>query len=386
MTFLRKYNWVVLALCVGYLYGSCSEEPPPSAETEASPDGISASSRWMAPEAVIKPGAYPLWFELSQEGPKLVNSPQEASLTPFEPWPLARFITGFITQEDRLIGAVNRSGFLVLIPGEGGLLLYSVTDTLGWEPYTAASLFLYQKIPAVLLYRNVFFADSRAASPVPPVRGLVKGSRKPAGISLPALKNLPAGESWETDALRRGKDGYWYYRSVNREKERAETVYYRSRDLTGPGELTSAGAFRSASEPSPLTDAPEGMGKILEEAFRLSGPGTVPIAAVSFAESGEIRYFSETPPHAGPVEGLAELVGYYSPADSYGLALWPGGKGVYGKFPKGTLETGAFTLPALPEKFSYTGIGRSGSALIALWEEREDLNVGAAGFMVIYAP
>jgi hypothetical protein len=299
---------------------------------------------------------------------------------------LARLITGFITQEDRLIGAVNRSGFLVLMPGEGGLLLYSVTDTPEWESYTAASFFLYREIPAVLLYRNVFFTDSQAAPPAPPVRGLVKGSRKPAGISLPALENLPAGEGWETDALRRGKDGYWYYRGVNREQERTETVYYRSRDLASPGELTSAGAFRSATEPSPLTDAPEGMGKILEAAFRLSGPGTVPVAVVSFVESGETRYFSEIPPYAGATGELTELIGYYSHTDSYGLALWPEGKGVYGKFPGGALETGAFTLPALPEKFSYTGVGRSGSALIALWEEREDLNVGAAGFMVINAP
>jgi hypothetical protein len=385
MGFFRVYGWVVLVITAGHLYGSCSEKPS-SPRTGLPPEGISASSQWITPELIIKSGENPLWFELSREGPKPVNSPDEASLTPFEPWPLARLITGFITQEDRLVGAVNRSGFLVFMPGEGGLALYSVTDVPDWEQYTAASPFLYREIPAVLLYRNVFFVDPRMVPPVPPVRGLVKGSLKPTGLELPALEALPAGEGWEADALRQGKDGYWYYRGVNRGKGRTETVYYRGRDLSGPGELISAGAFRSAAEPSPLTDAPAGMGKLLEEAFRLGGSGLVQAAAVSFAESGELRYFSEVPLHTGVVEELVELVGYYNGTDSYGLVLWPGGKGLYGKFQGGAVETGSFTLPVLPENFSYTGIGLSGSTLIVLWEEREDLNVGAAGFMVINAP
>jgi hypothetical protein len=347
----------------------------------------------MTPRALIKPGETPLWFELGREGPELINSPYEASLNSFEPWPLARLITGLLPQGNRLIGAANRIGFLVFIPGEEGYLaLYAITDVPGWEQYTAASLFLYRETPAVLLYRNDLFADPPEDPPVPPVRGLVKGSLKPVGLEVPALGNIPPGEGWEVDALRLGKDGYWYYRGDKRRGDKPELVYFRSRDLSGPGEVSSAGAFRNASAPFPLKEAPALLGQILEEAFKLSGPGRIPIAAVTSAAFGGIRYFSEAPPQAGEEGELVELVGYYAAADaggpsaSYGLVLFPGGKGIYGKFREGAIETQMFTLPDLPEKFIYTGIGLSGSALIALWEEQEDLHVGAAGFMVINVP
>jgi hypothetical protein len=41
------------------------------------------------------------------------------------------------------------------------------------------------------------------------------------------------------------------------------------------------------------------------------------------------------------------------------------------------------SLPSLPEGFFYTGIGRVGDNLFASWEEQEDFNIGAAGFVVI---
>ncbi len=40
-------------------------------------------------------------------------------------------------------------------------------------------------------------------------------------------------------------------------------------------------------------------------------------------------------------------------------------------------------LPSLPDGFFYTGIGRVGDNLLASWEEQEDYNIGAAGFVVI---
>jgi hypothetical protein len=43
-------------------------------------------------------------------------------------------------------------------------------------------------------------------------------------------------------------------------------------------------------------------------------------------------------------------------------------------------------LPSLPEGFVYTGIGQVGGSLFASWEEQEDFNIGAAGFVVIKNP
>jgi len=41
------------------------------------------------------------------------------------------------------------------------------------------------------------------------------------------------------------------------------------------------------------------------------------------------------------------------------------------------------SLPPLPEGFVYTGTGRAGDNLFASWEEQEDYNIGAAGFVVV---
>ena len=44
--------------------------------------------------ALLQTGANPLWFELGEEGPVLIESPAAASLSPYVPWPHARFIVG----------------------------------------------------------------------------------------------------------------------------------------------------------------------------------------------------------------------------------------------------------------------------------------------------
>jgi hypothetical protein len=39
-------------------------------------------------------------------------------------------------------------------------------------------------------------------------------------------------------------------------------------------------------------------------------------------------------------------------------------------------------LPPLPENFVYSHVVRLGDLIFAAWEEQEDYNIGAAGFMV----
>jgi hypothetical protein len=68
------------------------------------------------------------------------------------------------------------------------------------------------------------------------------------------------------------------------------------------------------------------------------------------------------------------------------LVVFPTGQGSWGKSgPDGGISLGDFSLPALPEGFSYTGAGLAGKVLAASWEEQEDSAVGAAGFMVMDA-
>ncbi|GHT57452.1 hypothetical protein FACS1894109_09600 [Spirochaetia bacterium] len=43
----------------------------------------------------------------------------------------------------------------------------------------------------------------------------------------------------------------------------------------------------------------------------------------------------------------------------------------------------SFPLPPLPDNFVYTGVAFVGDTVFAAWEEQQDWNIGAAGFMVI---
>ncbi|MDR2797606.1 MAG: hypothetical protein LBB80_04620, partial [Treponema sp.] len=214
-------------------------------ETPPLPDAVSASTIGMHPVARIKSGNNPLWFELgpegsSPEGPIWIPSPAEASLKPFTPWPLAKFITGMVIQDDRLTMAVNREGFLILLPEQDRSIgLYRIADVLYWGNYTVGSLFVFDGTPAVLLYRDDFFVEPTATPPDPQVFVPVKGSTQPVGRSVPAFGAFLPSDGWEVESLRQGQDGYWYYRGVQRSVAQLQSVYMRSSDLTLPGEAVS---------------------------------------------------------------------------------------------------------------------------------------------------
>jgi hypothetical protein len=54
----------------------------------------------------------------------------------------------------------------------------------------------------------------------------------------------------------------------------------------------------------------------------------------------------------------------------------------YNSAPRET-DFSRLSLPALPEGFVYTGVGRANGSLFASWEEQEEFSIGAAGFVVI---
>jgi hypothetical protein len=329
---------------------------------------------------------------LGGEGPRHIYAPAEASLKPFEPWPYARYISGLLAQGDRLVMAVNREGFLAAIPGDGpvpgDISLYRRADPLYWGNYTAGALFSHKGIPAVLLYRNDFFSTLAGEPPEPPVWGLLPGELYPVPLEVPALDSAGG----EPDSLRRGPDGYWYYRVVQRDAPQPGIRYLRSPDLVLAGEEVSLGAYRNSAQPEPLRNAPPVLAETLEAAFFIAGKKALNIAAVASPEFTGPRHFASGGAETG--EGLTELFGWYQAggagsaggAFDYALAILPDGRGVYGRTSAGDplgIGTGLFSLPPLPEGFVYTGLGQAGQTLIAPWEERQEGSVGAAGFMAI---
>jgi hypothetical protein len=267
-----------------------------------------------APFALLRTGENPLWFEFSDQGPRLIDSPGEAETAPFVPWPLARHVREILSLEGEIFFAVNRDGLLALSAwktrdkaGSGpdpDAVIYRIPGDLYWRTYTVAALFPYRGRPALLFYRDDHFSDLPPNPPDPPVLGPAADFSGFAPLEIPALEDIPFAEGWEADLLRPGADGYWYYRGLRRVGEGREIRYFRTADLSQRGEGVSPGAFRA----------------------------------------------SQTPAEAG-TDG----------------------------------EDGRF-LPVLPEGFAYTGFAWAGDTLFAAWEEQEDYNIGAAGFMAVKPP
>lgn len=389
----------------GLFFGSaCSEKE--EANTPEVPRAREAEHKgpaWPA-LALLKTGENPLWFELGPDGPALIESPASASLAPYVPWPRARFVTGMRLWRDFLVMAVNRYGFLALGaeakvsgadaagPETAGTVLYQSADRARWDPYTTESLFSWEGRPAALLYRNDFFSEPSALPSRPQVFVLDESSAVPLPASVPALENFPPGGSWETEEVRRGGDGFWYYRMKEKGRTQNETSYFRAGSLTEEGEKISAAEWRNSGNPEGPEKTPPRVAVLLEAAAELRR-GSVPVARLLSPDFEGQRLFTAagTPGPASVTsstdENAAVLYAYSRETPPpLAVAVFPDGAGL---FSRGTDTQGArsgaepFSLPALPQGFVYSGIALLGNVLLASWEEQRDAAVGAAGFMVV---
>jgi len=307
-------------LLIPFLVGGCTGKGASTDNNAETIDGGQeyANVPWSA-LARLKTGENPIWFEFGQDGPNLIESASAASLTPYVPWPHAKYVTAMAMWNGFLVMAVNRDGFLVLVPSGAlsrsettELILYRSAEDNLWDPYTTESFFIWEDKPAVLLYRNDFFGELTAPPPDPRVYTLDLFSPVPVGAYVPALEIFPSnGGNWETELLRRGPDGLWYYRMKEKGQARNATAYFRTADLNVEGERISFGEWMNSNPQSPL---PDGQGFF------------------SYGDKTEGEYFS---------------------------------------------------LSALGEGFVYTGVAVIGNVVVASWEEQQEAGVGAAGFMVV---
>ncbi|MDR2245249.1 MAG: hypothetical protein LBE17_01030 [Treponema sp.] len=370
--------------------GSCSprtptDPAPEPAEISAAEEPVFIPGTLLA---LVRSGETPLWFELGMDGPVVIPGPAAASEEPFAPWPQARHVAGLaVDGEGRLIMAVNRDGFLAWETREDQLGLYRVSRREDWDPYTAASLFMYRGMPAVLLYQDTFFPQEGAETPAGPavrVWGLGAGLLEMEETEIPAFAALPQSEGWDVDTLAWGNDGFWYYRGVRQRVPGPEVWYFRTEDLSVLGAPSSVGVFRGAMSPYTEPDMPQPIRTVLEEAEHSGGKGKPLVAEVVSPEFPAQRYFALQKDAAGEQE-FVELAGFYRPPDTAAV-LFPGGQVFFtgpGAAPLETAAPKAVTLPVLPEGFVYTRIGFAGSTLIVSWEEQQDWQIGAAGFMAL---
>ena len=337
---------------------------------------IRESTAWPA-VALLRTGKNPIWFELLPDGPRNIGSAAEAELSPFTPWPHARFITGMLLWDGFLVMAVNGDGFLVLGPAENAdLALYRAAHSL-WGPYTAESFFLLEDKPAVLLYRNNFFSGPTVPPVFPQIYVLDKSSPFPLGIFVPALESFPEGGFWEAELTRLAPDGFWYYRMKEKGGVQNETAYFRTTSLSEAGEEISVVEWRNSDNPEWPRNVSLHLTHILDRAPELV-PGRISAVRVLSPEYDRPRVFSSA--RAG--ESLVLLHSYSRETpDPMALVILGDGRGFIceGKQP----EVKPFSLPALPENFVYTGIVLIENAIVASWEEQQEAGIGAAGFMVM---
>jgi hypothetical protein len=258
---------------------------------------------WMGayPAAVLQPGEYPLWFQLTKEGPLLLESIEDAVYSEaLVPWPLALHIRFLHDRGDEIIIAVNRDGFMKFAPNNGmvsDIKMYHFPAGSYWRQYTVGGLVFKNNEPAALLYLDNRFLDTAYSLPLRRTWSFNMNSNVPYPIDIPALQYFPAEDGWDADTLRLGIDGMIYYRVANRRSSRPEIRMFRTANLSQAGEEISIDVFQNS---------------------------------------------------------VPRRVQIFHPS-----------------------------LPPLPEGFVYTWIGYIGNNLFAAWEEQEDFNIGAAGFMVI---
>jgi hypothetical protein len=384
-------------LPVLFLLLRCSHprEIPP-AETPPSP----SVEYGQYPLALLQSGENPLWFELADQGPALISSPEHASLRPFVPWPLTRRVAGMLGRDNRIVLGINHEGFLVFAPwaeGENsGIALYRIDNSVYWKDYSVESLFVFDSTPVAMLYRDDYFMDSSLPPPSPRVWGLdaVAGMRP---LFIGAFEDLAPEEGWDLEALLQGPDDQWHYRAIRKNGGRRGIGYFSSGNLSLPGEISTQGAMQNASLPRPQDQAPEPLRQVLEAALAVDDAPSTARAAIAVLVSPEfesLRYYAapQTLNHIG--EDMQFYPGYYLSGDSHSIALVvdPEGRGFIGVARDGSFTLREFVLPALPKGFVYTGAaffalpsppgGGVSVTALGIWEEQEGWNVGAAGFVL----
>ncbi|MFP3043825.1 hypothetical protein LQZ19_18590 [Treponema primitia] len=374
---------------------SCSK-PPIAAPVLAEPTlpEMPSAEYGQYPLALLQSGENPLWFELGENGPTLIPSPEEAFLSPFIPWPLSLRIAGILAREDRIILGINREGFLVFVPWTGmenaGIALYRIDNSTYWKNYSVESLFFFNDTPAAMIYRNDYFIDTNIPPPSPRVWGLKPG----VGIGeldIPAFADLPPEDGWDLEDLQEGPDERWYYRAIKKGGTVRGLGYFRTANLSLAGEPSSPGALQSAFQPRTLEQAPAPLRQILEASL---GSGASPgIAGVVSPGFSSLRYYATPAAMKNIRENVLIYPGYYQGGDNEAIALLisPAGEGFIGATIGDNVMLREFALPPLPQGFVYTGAAlitltlpdeTPSRAVLGTWEEQDGWNVGAAGFVL----
>lgn len=348
------------------------------------PQAESAATETVKPVAIVESSAGPRWFELSSSGPVAIRGPAEASLEPFEAWPLARRVVGFVVRDGFIAAGANRDGFVGIVARkDGAAAIYRATDPEVCGPYSIASVFSLDGVPAALLYRDRFFVDPEVGPAAVNVVKLAAGNPKPVKADLPALAAFPGSAGWDVESIDRAEDGKWHFRAVRTASGGGgETAYLVASSLHAAATPSTAAIFRSAREPRSLRGAEPVLRRVLTAAAELVEDGDVAVATALSPGQASVDYFL-----------LSKTVSASAAADIERVWACSDGARAYAAFADGRLTSAIgrdgpvlrSRLPVLPEGYAYTALASTGNLLVAAWEEQDGWAVGAAGFVILSA-
>jgi len=199
------------------------------------------------PMAILQPGRYPLWFQLTEEGPVQIETIEDAAFSvELVPWPLAPHIRFLHETDNGVVMVVNRDGFLRLGPVSGNqqdIAIYRFSGGEYWRRYTTGGFIYYEGNPTALLYLDERFLSSDAPLPKQRTWSINMNSNIPFPVDIPFFALFPSEDGWDIDTLRLAGDGLIYYRAAKRTGSSAIVRMYRTADFEQAGKEISVDVF-----------------------------------------------------------------------------------------------------------------------------------------------
>jgi hypothetical protein len=283
---IRKISIIILTVfCLVFIL-SCSR----SGKGEAGdPNSVMASHLGAWPMAILKTGENPLWFQLTEGGPAILETIEDAvSTEALVPWPLAMHVRFFHEGQNEVIMAINRDGFLKLsvYPDvQDGIALYRFSGGEYWRQYTIGGLFFYENRAVALLYLDDRFINVPYPPPLSRTWTFNMASNSPFPARIPVLELFPAEDDWEADTVRLGDDGFIYYRVVKRTGADPVVRVRRTKNLSDAGEEISNEVFFNSAPKREIITHPSL--PPLPVGFSYTGIGTVNDSLVASWEEQE---------------------------------------------------------------------------------------------------
>lgn len=247
LNFYREKACRTLSLCRFALTGlslclilSCTRFPDVLSLTSSALPSVSA-----VPSAVLRTGANPLWFLVTENGLIHIRSIEDAVYSaPLVPWPFAPHVSFYQEKSNELVLAINRYGFVKFAPNDDTeLAMYCFSGGNFWRQYTVGGLVYYEDNPVALLYLDDRFLETSSFLPQPRTWSFNMDSNTIFPTEIPALEFFPVQDGWNADTLRLGPDGLMYYRVSKKSGLETDIRMLRTFNLSQVGENISAEVF-----------------------------------------------------------------------------------------------------------------------------------------------